>query len=162
MTTVRAGLSSQSKTRYWRRKWKKKSCIPSSFTTAKAGRKNQNGQVPAYEGDMYLLLQACERNYIRKGKIINSTLCKSSAAKWMSHESVVWALLYISYFLLRLACPNGLRRNEPASILQKWPPATLPQPKNSLNPAYYSSTSNGFTCGLVTSDGLAGTSVKGE
>lgn len=53
MTTVRAGLSPQSENRHFGRKKiiiKKKSCIPFSFTIAKASRKNQNGQVPALQG----------------------------------------------------------------------------------------------------------------
>lgn len=46
MTTVRAGLSPQSETRYFSEK--KKSFIPFSDTVAE--RKNQNGQVPALQG----------------------------------------------------------------------------------------------------------------
>lgn len=63
MTTVRAGLSPQSKTRYFRRKFKKKksSFIPFSDTVAKTGGKYKNGQVSDYKGNMNLLLHTCEK-----------------------------------------------------------------------------------------------------
>lgn len=67
------------------------------FYLVKASTRNQNGQVPVLQGWQVHIVPRLWKIFILMGKIINSALCKSTAAKWMSHEPVVRAIIHLVF-----------------------------------------------------------------